>query len=69
MKLNRKTMMILGGVFLILFIFLGYRLLMGRKASVNNNKQAASLDGVIPTIDGSVKISLTAITRKKEVLI
>ena len=69
MKLNRKQIMILGGVFLILFIFLGYRLLMGRKASVNNNKQAASLDSVIPTIDGSVKINLTALTGKKEVLL
>ncbi|MEK7495375.1 MAG: hypothetical protein AAB788_03690 [Patescibacteria group bacterium] len=69
MKLNRKTMMILGGAFLILFIFLGYRMLMGRKASVNNNKQAASLDSVIPTIDGSVKINLTALTGKKEVLL
>lgn len=68
MKIN-KTMMILGGVFLILFIFLGYRLLMGRKASVNNNKQAASLDGVIPTIDSSVEISLTALAGKKEVLL
>ena len=42
---------------------------MGRKASVNNNKQAASLDSVIPTIDGSVKINLTALTGKKEVLL
>lgn len=69
MKLNKKTTMILGGVLLVLFIFLGYRLLMGRKVSVNKNTQIAPLDGVIPTIDSSVKISLTALTGKKEVLL
>lgn len=69
MKQDRKIMIVLGGVLLILFIFLGYRLLMGRNALVNDNKQLAPLDGVIPTIDGSVKISLTGLTGKKEALL
>src|SRR3989339_2148223 len=70
MKLNNKTMMILGVVFLVLFILSGYWLLIGRKSSVNKkNEQTAPLDGVIPTIDSSVEISLTALTGKKEVLL
>lgn len=69
MKLSKKTMMILGGVLLVLFIFLGYRFLIGRKATVSNNEQTAPLDGVVPTIDSSVKISLTALPGKKEVLL
>jgi len=70
MKLNNKTMMILGVVFLVLFILSGYWLLIGRKSSANKkNEQTAPLDGVIPTIDSSVKISLTALTGKKEVLL
>ena len=63
-------MMILGGIFLLLFILSGYWLFIGRKTSINkNNEQTAPLDGVIPTIDSSVKISLTALTEKKEVLL
>ena len=70
MKLNKKTTMILGGVFLVLFIISGYWLLIGRKATVNNkNVQIAPSDGAMPTIDSSVKISLTALTGKKEVLL
>ena len=63
-------MIVLGGIFLVLFILSGYWLLIGRKSSVNKkNEQTAPLDGVIPTIDSSVKISLTALTGKKEVLL
>jgi len=70
MKLNHKTMMILGGFFLVLFIFSGYWLLIGRKATVNNkNEQVVPTDAVIPTIDGSVKISLTPLAGKKEVML
>lgn len=70
MKLNRKTMVVLGGVFLVLFILSGYWLFVGRKTSANKiNEQTAPLDGAIPTIDSSVKISLTAEAGKKEVLL
>ena len=63
-------MMILGGFFLVLFIFSGYWLLIGRKATVNNkNEQVVPTDAVIPTIDGSVKISLTPLAGKKEVML
>lgn len=69
MKLSKKTMMIVGGVLLVLFVFLGYKFLFGRKVMVNNNEQTAPLDGVVPTIDSSVKISLTALPGKKEVML
>lgn len=70
MKLNRKTTMVLGGIFLVVFILSAYWLFFGRKVSTNNkNVQTSPVDGVIPTIDGSVKISLTASTGKKEVLL
>ncbi len=63
-------MMVLGGIFLVLFLLSSYWLLIGRKSSANKkNEQTAPLDGVIPTIDSSVKISLTALTGKKEVLL
>lgn len=70
MKLNHKTTMILGGIFLVLFIFSGYWLLIGRKVAVNNkNEQVVPTDAVIPTIDSSVKISLTPLTGRKEVML
>jgi len=70
MKTNNKTTMVLGGFFLVLFIFSGYWLLIGRKATVNNkNEQVIPTDAVIPTIDSSVKISLTPLAGKKEVLL
>ncbi len=70
MKINNKTMMVLSGFFLVLFIFSGYWLLIGRKATVNNkNEQIIPTDAVIPTIDGSVKISLTSLTGRKEVML
>ena len=70
MKLNQRTTMILGGFFLVLFVFSGYWLLIGRKATVNNrNEQVVPTDAVIPTIDSSVKISLTPLTGKKEVVL
>ncbi len=62
--------MILGGFFLVLFIFSGYWLLIGRKATVNNkNQQVIPTDAVIPTIDSSVKISLTPLVGKKEIIL
>lgn len=62
--------MIAGGIFLVLFIFSGYWLLIGRKATVNNkNEQVAPTDAVIPTVDSSVRISLTPLTGKKEVML
>ncbi len=70
MKLNQKTTMILGGFFLVLFIFSGYWLLIGKKAAVNNkNEQVVPTDAVIPTIDSSVKISLTPLAGRKEVML
>jgi hypothetical protein len=60
--------MILGGIFLVLFIFSGYWLFVGRKTNVTKKSETvAPEDGVIPTIDNSVEISLTAQTGKKEV--
>ena len=70
MKTNNKTTMVLGGFFLVLFVFSGYWLLIGRKTTVNNkNEQVIPTDVVIPTIDSSVKISLTPLTGRKEVLL
>ncbi len=69
MKLDRKKMIIIGGVLLVLFIFVGYKLLSGRKAIVNNNEQASQTDGVIPTIDSSVIVNLTPQTGNKEVIL
>jgi len=70
MKTNNKTTMVLGGFFLVLFVFSGYWLLIGRKATVNNrNEQVVPTDAVIPTIDSSVKINLTPLTGKKEVML
>lgn len=69
MKINKKTMMVVGGVVAVLLVFFGLRLLMGKKASVKNNEETVSQDGIIPTVDDSVKISLTALTGKKEVLL
>jgi hypothetical protein len=70
MKLSHKTMIILGGFFLVLFIFSGYWLLIGRKATNNNkNEQVTPSEAIIPTVDSSVKISLTPLTGKKEVML
>ena len=63
-------MMIIGGIFFVLFVISGYWLFIGRKTSDNKTDQkTAPLDEAIPTIDSSVKISLTALTGKKEVLL
>lgn len=70
MKLNQKTTIILGGFFLVLFIFAGYWLLIGRKANVNNkNEQMVPSEGVISTIDSSVKINLIPLRGRKEVML
>lgn len=70
MKLNQKTTMILGGFFLVLFVFSGYWLLIGRKTTVNSkSEQVVPTDAIIPTIDSSVKISLTPLAGRKEVML
>lgn len=69
MKLNRRTILIIGGVLIVLFILFGYKFANKRKAIIVNNEQATSLDGIVPTIDSSVKINLTAESGKKEVLL
>ena len=70
MKLNRKITMIAGGIFLVLFVFSGYWLLIGRKENVNNkNEQIVPSEAIIPTVDSSVKISLTPLTGRKEVIL
>ncbi len=69
MKIN-KTTMILGGFFLVLFILSGYWLLIGRKTTNNNkNEQVAPSEAIIPTVDSSVKISLTPLMGRKEVML
>ena len=63
-------MIVLGGIFLVLFIFSGYWLLIGKKATVDNkSEQTAPSDDIVPTINSSVKISLTPLAGKKEVLL
>ena len=62
-------MMIIGGVLLLLLVFFGYKLVNKRKVTVVNDEYTAPLDGVVPTIDSSVKINLTAEAGKKEVLL
>ena len=70
MKFSQRTTMILGGVFLVLFLLSGYWLLIGRKGNSNNkNEQVVPTDAVVPTIDSSVEINLTPLAGKKEVLL
>ena len=69
MKLNNKTMMVLGGVFLVLFIISSYWLLIGRKTnSTNKDEQVTPTEMVIPTIDSSVKVDLTSVNGKEVAL-
>ena len=69
MKLNQKTMMVLGGVFLVLFIISGYWLLIGRKAvNKNKNEQVIPSEAVIPTVDSAVKVDLTSVNGKEVTL-
>ena len=69
MKLNQKTTMILGGVFLVLFIISSYWLLIGRKTnSTNKDEQVTPTEMVIPTIDSSVKVDLTSVNGKEVAL-
>ena len=59
-----------GGIFLILFIFSGYWLLVGRKTAMNNkNEQVVTSEDVVPTVDSSVKVSLTPLSGRKEVIL
>jgi len=44
--------MIAGGIFLVLFVFSGYWLLIGRKENVNNkNEQIVPSEAIIPTVN------------------
>lgn len=70
MKLSRKTMMILGGVLLVIFLLSGYWFLIGRNTTISDkNEEITPSETVIPTIDSSVKVDLTALNGKKEVLL
>ena len=70
MKFSQRTTMILGGVFLVLFLLSGYWLLIGRKGNSNNkNEQVVPTDAVVPTIDSSVEINLTPLAGRKEVML
>ena len=62
MKLNKKIVMIVGGVLLVLFVLAGWMLMNKKTAVSNNNNQPASQEEVIPTIDSSVKVDLTSLT-------
>ncbi len=61
--------MVLGGVFLVLFIISSYWLLIGRKTnSTNKDEQVTPTEMVIPTIDSSVKVDLTSVNGKEVAL-
>jgi len=69
MKLNRKKIMLLGGVFLVLFIFFSYWILVGNKNTVNKkDEQMVSSDNILPTVDSSVKVNLIS-TKKGEAVL
>lgn len=69
MKLDKKTKMIFGGVFLFLFILLGYYMFFGRKTNNNKiNEQTVSSDSIFPTVDSSVKVSLTSFKKGEAIL-
>ena len=68
MKLNKKTTMILGGALLVLFIFFGYKFMIGRKTTVNNNEQTVPSDSIFPTVDSSVRVYLKP-TKKGEAVL
>lgn len=58
--------MVLGGVFLVLFVLSSYWLLIGRKANnTNKDEQMTPTEMIIPTIDSSVKVSLTSVNGKE----
>ena len=68
MKLNRKQIMILGGVFLLLVSLFGYRYFMGRKPVADNSEQTVPSDTIFPTVDSSVKVELKS-TKKGEAVL
>lgn len=69
MRLNQKTMMIVGGIVLVVLVFVGFKLLTGSKTAIKNDGQIVQTDGVIPTIDNSVIVNLTPQAGNKEVLL
>lgn len=69
MKLNKKTTMILSGVFLVFFILSSYWLFIGRKTSVNKtNDEAIQSDNIFPTVDSSVQVDLKSIKKGEAIL-
>ncbi|MEK7177744.1 MAG: hypothetical protein AAB705_02885 [Patescibacteria group bacterium] len=68
MKLNRKQIMIIGGVFLLLVSFFGYKYLKGRNTAVDNNAQIITSDNIFPTVDSSVQVDLKS-TKKGEAIL
>lgn len=68
MKLDRKQIIILSSVLLLLASFFGYKYLIGQKPVVDNNEQIVQSDIIFPTVDSSVKVELKS-TKKGEVVL
>lgn len=69
MKLNRKTLMMIGGVILTILLLSGYWLFVGRSPSSNKKEeQIVPSDNILPTVDSSVKVSLES-AKKGEVVL
>ncbi len=66
MKPEQKKYLIIGAVLIVLFI-IGYWLLAKNKPPKTENKEALPTEVLIPTIDDSVRVSLTDIGNGKEV--
>ena len=71
MKLNRKTMIVFGGVFLALIILsvFGYWLFIGRNSTTSKkSEQIVQSDSVLPTVDSSVKVDLKSSKKGEAIL-
>jgi hypothetical protein len=66
MKPEQKKYLIIGAVLILLFI-IGYWLLAKNKPPKTENKEALPTEVLIPTIDNSVRVSLTDLGNGKEV--
>lgn len=69
MDLSNKKKMVIGGIILAVLLLAGYWMFIGRNKNTNKDVQEVTDDAAIPTIDGSVKINLTASNGKKDVLL